>query len=110
LATVATISLLYICLNLCYVSLVPKLGDRRAATNHLLQYGVVPYKDQTTKEFSIATDFFARTLASQNSKQVVAAFMSFSSLGNIIIQTFTAARGKLAFQDWCSGPMLMIEQ
>ncbi|KAK7883601.1 hypothetical protein LTR67_011100 [Exophiala xenobiotica] len=75
LATVATISLFYICLNLCY-------------------YGVVPYKDQTSEDFSTVTDFFARTLASQHGKQILNAFLSFSSLGNIIIQTFTAARVK----------------
>lgn len=91
------------CLNLCYVSPVPKSTDRRTTTDRLLQYGVVPYKDQTTEEFSIVTEFFAQTLASQHSRQVVAAFMSFSSLGNIIIQTFTAARDKLACKNRRSG-------
>lgn len=37
---------------------------------------------------------------SKRGKQAVAAFMSFSSLGNIIVQTFTAARGKQLPDTW----------
>jgi hypothetical protein len=72
----------------------------------LFQYGVVPYKwqiNETNRNSTIVTDYFDRTLmgdksdiGSKRGKQAVAAFMSFSSLGNIIVQTFTAARGKLA--------------
>jgi len=57
---------------------------------------VVPQAEQITK--NVALSFFQRTLGSVSEDEsqpgrVLAAFMAVSSFGNIVVMTFTAARG-----------------
>ncbi len=43
---------------------------------------------------SVALQFFSLTLGNEAADHVFAALLALSSLGNIVVQTFTAARGK----------------
>jgi hypothetical protein len=50
-------------------------------------------------DVNVAQEFFQRTIGHVSSdealpEKILAAFMAISSLGNIIVMTFTAARGK----------------
>lgn len=59
---------------------------------------VVPKELQLDKNVTVAESFFKLTFGSlsNNDKQperILAAFMAISSFGNIVVMTFTAARG-----------------
>ncbi|KAK4928158.1 hypothetical protein LTR49_005096 [Elasticomyces elasticus] len=55
---------------------------------------VVKKEDQIGKDTNVALMFFQNTFANERATRVLAAFMAISSLGNIIVMTFTAARVK----------------
>lgn len=55
---------------------------------------VVSKEDQLKTDADVALQFFANTIGEKRATQTVAAFMAISSLGNIIVMTFTAARVK----------------
>lgn len=58
-------------------------------------------------DFSIVNQFFLLTIGQiggeKSARKTVNFFLAFSSLGNIIVTTFTAARGKLVFSE---GPIV----
>jgi hypothetical protein len=54
---------------------------------------VVPKAVQLKQEISVAEAFFELTIGHESASRVLSGLMAFSSLGNIIVQTFTAARG-----------------
>lgn len=55
---------------------------------------VVPKSDQNQPDSSVTTSFFNRVFGPSVASQVLYALMAFSSLGNVVVQTFTAARVK----------------
>lgn len=55
---------------------------------------VVPKSEQLKLQADVAILFFENTIGKKLATQIVAAFMAVSSLGNIIVMTFTAARVK----------------
>ena len=60
---------------------------------------VVPQEDQLDPTKNVALSFFQLTFGtiSNNEKQpqrILSAFMAISSFGNIVVMTFTAARGE----------------
>ncbi len=54
----------------------------------------VSREDQLTSDKDVSLQFFINTLGEEVAARVLAAFMAISSLGNIIVMTFTAARVK----------------
>jgi len=90
-STVTVVSVLYVLVNLSYVS----NGFNAAETPLTDQMMVVPEKDQFKNEpDTVAALFFARIFGPANSGKIQNSFMAFSSFGNIMVQTFTAARVK----------------
>lgn len=62
---------------------------------------VVPQEDQLDPEMNVALQFFQLTFGAISSdptypSRVLSAFMAVSSFGNIMVMTFTAARGLLS--------------
>jgi hypothetical protein len=61
---------------------------------------VVPKEDQLDPRKNVALSFFQLTFgaiseSSNQPQRILAAFMAISSFGNIVVMTFTAARGLL---------------
>ncbi|KIW96185.1 uncharacterized protein Z519_03252 [Cladophialophora bantiana CBS 173.52] len=74
--TVSIVSILYILINISYMLVVP--------TSVLFEHA-----DDT-----VARPFFQRIFGEKAADKVLCGFIAFSSFGNIIVQTFTAARVK----------------
>src|SRR6266511_2921199 len=55
---------------------------------------VVPKDQQLKADTTVALSFFQMTFGDNGADRVLSGFMAFSSLGNILVQTYTAARVK----------------
>lgn len=84
--------------NIAYVSPGPMSHHQLHILNGGTQFIVVPLEDQLN-DVDVASTFFEYTFGTVSSTgnkvapRVLAAFMAVSSLGNIIVMTYTAARG-----------------
>ena len=72
-------------------------ADKKVA-NLLLKMIVVPKELQLDSRYTVAESFFKLTFGSLSDsgnqpQRILAAFMAISSFGNIVVMTFTAARG-----------------
>ncbi|KAK7421252.1 hypothetical protein QQZ08_010029 [Neonectria magnoliae] len=81
LTTVSVICVLYMLVNVSYVAVVPVRG------NEIFSQG----SDDSCKDWSVASEFFQLTFGS---REMYRCFLMISSLGNIVVTTFTAARVK----------------
>ena len=62
---------------------------------------VVPKEEQLDSRNNVALLFFQRTFGAisddkRQPQRILSAFMAVSSFGNIVVMTFTAARGELS--------------
>src|SRR2546421_8644530 len=85
---------MYILINIAYVS----IRSRQPSNKEILlmkQMLVVPKHLQYQKGGdTVVSYYFQGIFGKSSAKQVLDAIIAFSSLGNIIVQTFTAARVK----------------
>jgi amino acid transporter len=94
---VAIVCLLYLLVNVAYVSMLyPSMTMKSLSL--LLQMIVVPKSAQLDPSTNVALAFIRMTFGSlsgddNQSQRILSAFMAISSFGNIVVMTFTAARG-----------------
>lgn len=94
----ALVSVLYFLVNVSYVSRTQ--AHLKTSSDHF-QMIVVSEKDQLAskqdppgKDRTVPLLFFQNTFGNEVATRILAAFMAVSSLGNIVVMTFTAARVK----------------
>lgn len=105
-SAVAGVSVLYMAVNIVYVS--PTSSSTTYLANRVVsQMLVVPFAyqvrtDPNLPKPDVASEFFRLTIGTISGNnntvgpQTLDAFMAVSSLGNILVMTYTAARGTVA--------------
>lgn len=96
---VGSTMLLYMAVNISYVSPMPLLcSSLRDLVSNSAQMVVVPKEAQINGEGGVAQQFFEMSLgrltANNTGKRIFNAFLAISSMGNIIVMTYTASRVK----------------
>jgi hypothetical protein len=109
---VGIVCILYLLVNVAYVSTRHDLREAISMyTDYSLKMVVVPKEQQLNPSNNVALLFFQLTFGSISNdndqpKRILSAFMAISSFGNIVVMTFTAARG--AYHLICTPTSLII--